>query len=238
MPQRLLEPAPLRLLEQRGQPDERSRVRRPVAPAAAGRAPDACPRARLEQRDTSAAETGERTSPSDSRAASCSSGARCRATRSRARAGTARPRATARSSGPRRSGRARGAGAAGDRRGARAAAGRAPARSSGARTDRGGNGPARPRGSRSRLVAAITRRSTRRSFASPIGSYVFSCEQAQQLRLDLERQLADLVEEQRAAIGRRHLADAIGDRAGERAASCGRTARPRPCRSRATGRTR
>src|SRR5262249_18390077 len=41
---------------------------------------------------------------------------------------------------------------------------------------------------------------------------------AQQLRLERERGLADLVEEQRASVGELELAFALGDRAGERAA--------------------
>ena len=40
---------------------------------------------------------------------------------------------------------------------------------------------------------------------------------AQQLRLELERDLADLVEEQRALAGELEAAGAVGDRAGERA---------------------
>ena len=38
---------------------------------------------------------------------------------------------------------------------------------------------------------------------------------AQQLRLELERDLADLVEEQRAAVGHLEAADLLGDGAGE-----------------------
>ncbi len=41
-------------------------------------------------------------------------------------------------------------------------------------------------------------------------------EHAQQLGLDVERQIPDLVEEQSAALGRLHLADAIRDRRSER----------------------
>ena len=40
-------------------------------------------------------------------------------------------------------------------------------------------------------------------------------ERAQQLHLQRERHLADLVEEQRAAVGRLELALLVGDRAGE-----------------------
>ena len=41
---------------------------------------------------------------------------------------------------------------------------------------------------------------------------------AQQLRLELERNVADLVEEERAAVGELEAADLLRDRAGERAA--------------------
>jgi hypothetical protein len=43
-------------------------------------------------------------------------------------------------------------------------------------------------------------------------------ERAQQLRLEVERQLADLVEKQRPAVGRLDRTDALADRTGERAA--------------------
>ena len=94
-----------------------------------------------------------------------------------------------------------------------------------------GNALAATSARRSRLVAATTRTSTRcvvRCAADrPHRPLV---ERAQQRRLQLERQLADLVEEERAAVGLREGAAAIGDRAGERALARGRTAPTRSAR--------
>ena len=50
---------------------------------------------------------------------------------------------------------------------------------------------------------------------------------AQHLGLRLQAHVADLVEEDRAAVGQLELAAAVGDGAGERAAARGRTARTR-----------
>ena len=52
-------------------------------------------------------------------------------------------------------------------------------------------------------------------------------QRAQDLRLRLQAHVANLVEEQRAAVGQLELAAAIGDGAGERALARGRTARSR-----------
>ena len=56
---------------------------------------------------------------------------------------------------------------------------------------------------------------------------------AQQLGLQLERDLGDLVEEQRALAGELEPAGPVGDRAGERALARDRTARSRARRARA-----
>ena len=53
---------------------------------------------------------------------------------------------------------------------------------------------------------------------------------AQQLGLRARRQLADFVEEERAAVGLLEQAGALADGARERARARGRTARPRPAR--------
>ncbi len=53
---------------------------------------------------------------------------------------------------------------------------------------------------------------------APIGWISPSCEHAEQLDLRLQRQFADFVEEDGAAIGRRELADMAIERAGESAA--------------------
>ena len=55
--------------------------------------------------------------------------------------------------------------------------------------------------SRSTLVAATTRTSARTVRWSPTGAYSWSLEHAQQLHLQGGRELADLVEKQRAAFG-------------------------------------
>ena len=69
----------------------------------------------------------------------------------------------------------------------------------------------------SRLVAEIRRKSTLTGFLEPTGIDLAFLQRAQQLDLRVERQLADLVEEQRAAVGFLELADALVDGAGERA---------------------
>ena len=83
-----------------------------------------------------------------------------------------------------------------------------------------GTRPPAPSRSRSRFVAATTRTSTRRGCARRRrGSNSPLLQHAQQLRLQRERQLADLVEEERAAVGAaRSGPRACSRRAGERAA--------------------
>ena len=68
---------------------------------------------------------------------------------------------------------------------------------------RGRRGIARLRTSaaRSRLVAAMTRTSTRRYVDAADRLDLPSLQRAEKLRLQLERQLADLVEEDGAAVG-------------------------------------
>ena len=68
--------------------------------------------------------------------------------------------------------------------------------------------PRRPARPRSRLVAAITRTSTRMRPRAADALELALLEHAQQLRLQLERQLADLVEEERAAVGQLEAARA------------------------------
>ena len=58
--------------------------------------------------------------------------------------------------------------------------------------------------------------------------YLAFLQKPQKLRLNVERQVADLVEEQRAAVGRADHSGRIGDRAGKRALSCNRTDALRP----------
>ena len=53
----------------------------------------------------------------------------------------------------------------------------------------------------------MMRTSTVRATSPPTGVNCFSCTNAEQLRLQVERQLADLVEEERAAVG---LGEAAG----------------------------
>src|SRR5436190_1392297 len=64
-------------------------------------------------------------------------------------------------------------------------------------------------------LAGVTRQIAARAADS---SHLVSLEHAQELGLQLERQLADLVEEQRAAIGLFDPSDPSAVRAGERAA--------------------
>ena len=65
------------------------------------------------------------------------------------------------------------------------------------------------------LVAEISRMSTLIGRRAPTGSISPSCKRAQQLHLRVHRQLADLVEEQRAAVRLDELADVLVGRAGE-----------------------
>ena len=71
---------------------------------------------------------------------------------------------------------------------------------------------------RSRLVAAMTRTSTSTMRGLPSRSTWPSCSTRSSLRLELERQLADLVEEDGAAVRQLEAADLAGVRAGEGAA--------------------
>ena len=76
---------------------------------------------------------------------------------------------------------------------------------------------ARSASSRSWCVAAMMRTSTLTGSLEPTRSKVISCKHAQQLGLHLQADVADLVEEQRAAVGRLEAADLVADGAGERA---------------------
>jgi hypothetical protein len=67
------------------------------------------------------------------------------------------------------------------------------------------------------LVAAITRTSTLIGSRAADALELALLQHAQQLGLQVERHLADLVEEQRAAVGELERAGARGDGAGERA---------------------
>ena len=67
-------------------------------------------------------------------------------------------------------------------------------------------------------MAATTRTSTRCVRVPPRRSNSLLLQHAQQLRLQLERDVADLVEKQRAAVRQLEAADPLRDRAGERAA--------------------
>ena len=68
---------------------------------------------------------------------------------------------------------------------------------------------------RSRLVAAITRTSTCCGVRAADTVEFALLEDAQQFRLNVERQLADFVQEDRSAVGQFEAADAAGDGAGE-----------------------
>ena len=72
--------------------------------------------------------------------------------------------------------------------------------------------------SRSRFVAEMTRTLTLRVRGLADAPDLALLERAQELRLHADRELADLVEEHRAAVGRFERADAIAIGAGERAA--------------------
>jgi hypothetical protein len=69
----------------------------------------------------------------------------------------------------------------------------------------------------SRLVAEIRRKFTFTGFLGADRIDLAFLQGAQQFDLDVERQFADFVEEQRAAVGLLELADALVGRAGERA---------------------
>ena len=69
------------------------------------------------------------------------------------------------------------------------------------------------------MVAATTRTSTRLRPRLADRQHLALFEKAQQLGLDVERQVADFVEEQRAADRRAEHAGLVGDRAGEAAAA-------------------
>ena len=66
------------------------------------------------------------------------------------------------------------------------------------------------------LVAAMMRTSTFSGFLSPSGCISPSCKKRKQLWLNVERQVADLVEEKRAAVGRSDHAGRIFDGSGKR----------------------
>ena len=80
------------------------------------------------------------------------------------------------------------------------------------------NVPPRTIAARSRFVAATTRTSTVSASFDADALEAPLLEHAQELRLDRERQLADLVEEERAAVRRLERARLRRDGAGERAA--------------------
>ena len=68
------------------------------------------------------------------------------------------------------------------------------------------------------MVAVTTRTSTRRGSAAADAEHLAVLEHAQELRLEVGADLADLVEEERAAVGALEAARARGDGARERAA--------------------
>ena len=103
--------------------------------------------------------------------------------------------------------------------GARAAAGAQRARPRAGSRDPARNRPRRDLGARGRGWSRRSRgRRPRAALSSPTARTSPVLEHAQQLRLQVRGQLADLVEEQRAAVGARERAGASRDRAGERAA--------------------
>ena len=67
------------------------------------------------------------------------------------------------------------------------------------------------------MVAAISRTSTAQRARAAQALELALLQHAQQLRLQLQRDLADLVEKHRAVVGQLEAADALRDRAGERA---------------------
>ena len=73
----------------------------------------------------------------------------------------------------------------------------------------------RPRRARSRLVAATMRTSTRTRAVAADALELALLQHAQELRLQLERELADLVEEERAAVGELEAPVRRCSRAGE-----------------------
>ena len=80
------------------------------------------------------------------------------------------------------------------------------------------NWPEATAASRSRLDAAISRTSARARAVLTDAFVAPFLEEAEQFRLEQERQVADLVEEQRASLGRGDFSLGVGDGAGERAA--------------------
>ena len=76
---------------------------------------------------------------------------------------------------------------------------------------------------KSRLLAAITRTSTLTVRSAPTGRISRSCSTRSSFTCSACGHLADLVEEDRPAVGQLEQAHARADRAGERAASRGRT---------------
>ena len=84
------------------------------------------------------------------------------------------------------------------------------------RSDR--NAPRRTSSARSRLVAAITRAFDAHGLRAADALELLLLQHAQQLDLRVERQLADLVEEDRAVVGELEAALLLLHRAGERAA--------------------
>ena len=78
-----------------------------------------------------------------------------------------------------------------------------------------------------RLVAAMTRTSTCAGSRPPTRPDLALLQHAQELGLEVERQVADLVEEERAAVGQLEQAGPVARGAGEGALRSGRTARSR-----------
>ena len=100
------------------------------------------------------------------------------------------------------------------------AAGRAEVASAGSRrrggkTDRLRNRPAVTSLSRSRLVAATKRTSTCSVREVPQPGKLTRLQHPQQMRLQVKREITDLIEKKSAAMGRSDKTDAIAVRAGE-----------------------
>ena len=153
--------------------------------------------------------------------------ARCPATSARGARAARRARSAARGPAARR--RARGGTwrAARCPRAARAAAGsRSAPRAGGSRGPRG-SGPSATARRRSTLVAAMMRTSLVPRLALAHALERALLQHAQQLHLQVQRQVADLVEEERAAGGQLEAPRAVAHRAGEGARGRGRRARSR-----------
>ena len=103
------------------------------------------------------------------------------------------------------------------RRGRAAAASRRSRRANESK-DRAGSSPARPSRERSRWVAASTRTSTRRAALSPSRRISPSCSTRSSMPCAEQRKIADLVEEDRAAVSGFEHPFALAVGAGERAA--------------------